>query len=171
MKGLAAVLLAVLSVPVLASPSHERERATANVSADVDDRTVIRQAVLDHESDPLSRESRTKLAPMLLAHFDDVPYVVCLDQVPGLEDQGKLGKALLWQMVFGTGAFIEQNPSRANDREAYMLAGLQSAVRAYRNARAKDPRKTIPLFEELDDMERRGKLREHVHAHACLKKP
>ena len=171
MKGLVAVLLAVFSVPALATPFHERERATTNVSADADDRNVIRQAVLDHEADPLSKEARTKLAPMLLAHFDDVPYVVCLDQVPGLEDQGKLGKALLWQLVFGTGAFIEQNPARANDREAYMLAGLQSAVRAYRNVRAKDPRKTIPLFEELDDLERHGKLREHVHAHACVKKP
>lgn len=171
MKCLAAVLLALLTVPALASPSRDRERPTTNISADADDKNVIRQAVRDHEADPLSKESRTKLAPMLLAHFDDVPYVVCLDQVPGLEGEGKLGKALLWQMVFGTGAFIEQNPGRANDREAYMLAGLQSAVRAYRNVRTKDPRKTIPLFEALDDMERHGKLREHVHAHACLKKP
>jgi hypothetical protein len=171
MKVLAAALLALLSLPVLATAPRERERPNTDVSADSVDKNVIRQAVRDHEADPLSKESRTKLAPMLLAHFEDMPYVVCLDQVPGLEDQGKLGKALLWQMVFGTGAFIEQNPGRAGDREAYMLAGLQSAVRAYRNARAKDPKKTIPIFEELDDMERRGKLREHVHAHACVKKP
>jgi len=171
MKCVATVLLALLSIPGLASPSRERERPNTNVSADATDKSVIRQAVHDHESDPLSKESRTKLAPMLLAHFEEMPYVVCLDQVPGLEGEGRLGKALLWQMVFGTGAFIEQNPARAEDREAYMLAGLQSAVRAYRNVRAKDPKKTIALFEELDDLERHGKLREHVHAHACVKKP
>jgi len=173
MRCVAAVLLALISLPALASapPEREHERPNTDVSGDVTDKSVIQQAVRDHEADPLSKEARTKLAPMLLAHFDDVPYVVCLDQVPGLEDQGRLGKALLWQMVFGSGAFIEQNPGRANDREAYMLAGLQSAVRAYRNVRAKDPKKTIPLFEELDGMEREGKLREHVHAHACVKKP
>jgi hypothetical protein len=171
MKCVAAVLLALLSFPALASAAHERERSNPDVSADATDKSVIRQAVRDHEADPLSKEARTKLAPMLLAHFEDVPYVVCLDQVPGLEDEGRLGKALLWQMVFGTGVFIEQNPGRASDREAYMLAGLQSAVRAYRNARAKDPKKTIALFEELDDLERQGKLREHVHAHACVQKP
>jgi hypothetical protein len=171
MKCVAAVLLVLISLPAVASPSRERERSNTDVSADSADRNVIRQAVHDHESDPLSKESRTKLAPMLLAHFEDMPYVVCLDQVPGLEGEGRLGKALLWQMVFGSGMFIEQNPGRASDREAYMLAGLQSAVRAYRNARAKDPKKTIALFEELDGLERQGKLREHVHAHACMKKP
>ena len=171
MKVVAAALLALLSLPVMASASHERERSNTDVSADPADKNVIRQAVHDHEADPLSKESRTKLAPMLLAHFEEMPYVVCLDQVPGLEDEGKFGKALLWQMVFGTGMFIEQNPARASDREAYMLAGLQSAVRAYRNVRAKDPKKTIALFEELDDLELHGKLREHVHAHACVKQP
>ena len=171
MKWIATVLLALLSLPVLASPARERERSNTDVSGDSTDKNVIRQAVHDHEADPLSKESRTKLAPMLLAHFEEVPYVICLDQVPGLEGEGRLGKALLWQMVFGSGMFIEQNPGRAADREAYMLAGLQSAVRAYRNARSKDPKKTIALFEELDDLESQGKLREHVHAHACVKKP
>jgi hypothetical protein len=171
MKVVAAALLALVSLPVMASAEKQRERPNTDVSADSADKNVIRQAVRDHEADPLSKEARTKLAPMLLAHFEDMPYVVCLDQVPGLESEGKFGKALLWQMVFGTGMFIEQNPGRAADREAYMLAGLQSAVRAYRNVRAKDPKKTIALFEELDDMEQHGKLREHVHAHACVKKP
>jgi hypothetical protein len=51
-----------------------------------------------------------------------------------------------------------------------MLAGLQSAVRAYRNIRVKSPKKTIPIFEELDTMERQGKLKDHVRAHSCVKK-
>ena len=171
MKSRAVVLLALLTPVAVGASQEATRRERDNSSTSGMDKSVIRQAALDHEADPLSRESRTQLAPMLLAHFEDVPFVVCVDQVPGLEDEGRLGKALLWQMVFGSGVFIEQNPGRANDREAYMLAGLQSAVRAYRNARAKDPKKTITLFEELDAMERSGKLREHVRAHSCVQKP
>jgi hypothetical protein len=171
MRTRALVLLALLSPLAVSASQEDTRRESDNSSAKPTDRNVIRQAALDYEADPLSRESRTRLAPMLLAHFEDVPYVVCLDQVPGLEDEGRLGKALLWQMVFGSGVFIEQNPARAKDREAYMLAGLQSAVRAYRNARTKDPKKTITLFEELDAMEQRGKLRDHVRAHPCVKQP
>jgi hypothetical protein len=50
-----------------------------------------------------------------------------------------------------------------------MLAGLESAVRAYRNARAKDPKKQIQVFEQLDALEKQGRLAEHVRAHNCEK--
>ena len=75
-----------------------------------------------------------------------------------MPDQGDLGKALVWQIVFGSGVFLEEHPDRAEDRDAYMLAGLESAVRAYRNARAKDPKKQIQVFEELDALEQQGRL-------------
>jgi hypothetical protein len=171
MRRVVQLVLALLPSLALAGLPRDAEREDSNEWAKGIDKNVIKEAARDHEADPLSRESRTRLAPMLLAHFEDVPYVVCLDQVPGLEEEGQLGKALLWQMVFGTGVFIEQNPRRATDREAYMLAGLQSAVRAYRNVRTKSPKKAIAVFDELDELERQGKLRDHVRAHSCVKKP
>ena len=161
-------LLALVLLPSLALAGPKREDASQWAKGL--DKETIRQAVKDHEADPLSRESRSSLAPMLLAHFEDVSYVVCLDQVPGVEDAGTLGKALLWQMSFGSGVYLEQYPEHASNREAYMLAGLESAVRAYRNVRASNPKKTIAVFEELDGLERRGQLRQHVRAHSCTKK-
>lgn len=161
-------LLVLVLVPSLAIAGASREESTQWAKGL--DKETIRRAALDHETDPLARESRSTLAPMLLAHFEDVPYVVCLDQVPGVEDEGTLGKALLWQMSFASGVYLEQHPEQASNREAYMLAGLESAVRAYRNARAKNPKKTIAVFEELDGLERRGQLGQHVRAHSCLKK-
>ena len=133
------------------------------------DKETIRRAALAHEADPLAPESRDKLAPILLAHFEDVPYVVCLDQVPGLTEEGTLGKALLWQMSFASGVYLEQHPEQAENREEYMLAGLESAVRAYRNVRVKNPDMTIAVLEELDRLEQRGGLREHIRAHSCVK--
>jgi hypothetical protein len=165
-KRSAPLVLAMIPTLALAWPGGEKSTQWAKEL----DKATVRQAVQDHEADPLSRESRSTLAPMLLAHFEDMSYVVCLDQVPGLEDEGALGKALLWQMSFGSGAYLEQHPEKAGNREAYMLAGLQSAVRAYRNVRAKSPKKTIALFEELDVMERGGRLQQHVRAHSCGKK-
>jgi hypothetical protein len=171
---LALLLFACTLVPCFAAPGRpaaEKEQAQAPAWTKSLDKETVRRAMLDHESDPLAPEAKTKLAPILLAHFEDVPFNVCLDQVPGLTEEGELGKALLWQMVFASGVFIEEHPERAGDREAYMLAGLESAVRAYRNVREKNPRRTIGLFETLDAMEQKGSLVEHVRAHPCQPKP
>lgn len=168
-------LTALFLVPsiLLAAPKAPKDEAPPETDiawAKSLDKETIRAAAESHERDPLAPDSRTRLAPMLLAHFDGVPFVVCLDQVPGVQDQGDLGKALVWQIVFGSGVFLEEHPDRAKDRDAYMLAGLESAVRAYRNARAKDPKKQIQVFEELDALEKQGRLQDHVRAHNCEKK-
>ena len=133
------------------------------------DKETIRQVALQYEADPLAPDSQNRLAPLLLAHFEDASYVVCLDQVPGLTDEGAVGKALVWQISFGSGVYLEEHPEHAGNREAYMLAGLESAVRAYRNLRARDPKTSIAILETLDELERRGELAQHVRAHACVK--
>jgi hypothetical protein len=81
-----------------------------------------------------------------------------------------LGKALIWQIVFGTGVYLEEHPESAQDRDAYMLAGLESSIRAYRNVIAKNPQRKIPKFDELDTLQREGRLPEYVRAHNCEKK-
>ena len=160
------LLLPSLLVAASADADHEKTSAWAKSL----DKDTIRNIALAHETDPLGQESRERWAPLLLAHFDGVPFVVCLDQVPGVSDQGNLGKALLWQIVFGSGVFLEEHPEASQDREAYMTAGLQSAVRAYRNVLAKNPQMKIQIFDELADLEKQGRLVEHVRAHDCQKK-
>ena len=169
MTSITTTLLALLPSVLLAAAPQDGEKQSGQAWAKGLDKQTIQRAALAHEKDPLSNESRTKLAPVLLAHFEDVPFVVCLDQVPGVTDEGDLGKALVWQIVFGTGAFLEEHPELSGDREAYMLAGLASSVRAYRNALAKAPDRKIALFDELDQLERQGRLVEHVRAHDCSK--
>jgi hypothetical protein len=162
--------LAVLVPSILfASPPADAPRQADTAWARSLDKETIRRAVHDHEQDPLSQHSREQLAPVLLAHFEDVPFIVCLDQVPGVTEQGDLGKALVWQIVFGSGVFLEEHPDRTGDREAYMLAGLESAVRAYRNVLARNPQVKIAVFDQLDALQRAGRLPEHVRAHACEK--
>jgi len=168
-----------LAVPVLlllgcslavAAPDQDADQEKNTAWAKSLDKETVKNIALAHESDPLSPEARDRWAPLLLAHFEGVPFVVCLDQVPGVSDQGSLGKALLWQIVFGSGVFLEEHPEAAQDREAYMTAGLQSAVRAYRNVLAKNPQMRIEVFDQLDALDKQGKLVEHVRAHDCQKK-
>jgi hypothetical protein len=170
MRPFAPALLLLLPSLLVAAPRQDGEREKDSAWAKGLDKETIRNIALAHESDPLAPESRDRWAPLLLAHFEGVPFVVCLDQVPGVSDQGNLGKALLWQIVFGSGVFLEEHPEAAQDREAYMTAGLQSAVRAYRNALVKNPQMRIQVFDQLDELEKQGKLVEHVRAHDCQKK-
>ncbi|HEX5043977.1 MAG TPA: hypothetical protein VFV75_13785 [Candidatus Polarisedimenticolaceae bacterium] len=162
------LLLLVPSLLAAAPSDTDREKTTAWAKSL--DKETVRNISLAHETDPLSPESRDRWAPLLLAHFEGVPFVVCLDQVPGVSDEGNLGKALLWQIVFGSGVFLEEHPEAAQDREAYMTAGLQSAVRAYRNVLTKNPQMRIPVFDQLDELDRQNRLVEHVRAHDCQKK-
>jgi hypothetical protein len=170
MRPLALALLLLIPSLLAAAPSPDPDRDKNTAWAKSLDKETIRNIALAHESDPLGKESKDRWAPLLLAHFEGVPFVVCLDQVPGVSAQGDLGKALLWQIVFGTGVFLEQHPDAAQDREAYMTAGLQSAVRAYRNVLAKNPQVRIQVFDQLDDLDKQGRLVEHVRAHDCQKK-
>ena len=170
MTSITTTLLALLPSVLLAAAPQDGEKQSGQAWAKGLDKQTIQRAALAHEKDPLSNESRTKLAPVLLAHFEDVPFVVCLDQVPGVSSQGDAGKALIWQILFGTGVFLEEHPESAGDRDAYMLAGLLSAVRAFRNIAKKNPQLRIATFDELDQMERQGRLLDHVRAHNCEKK-
>jgi len=170
MRCFVPALLLVLPSFLFAAPPQDADREKNTAWAKSLDKETVRNIALAHESDPLAPESRDRWAPLLLAHFDGVPFVVCLDQVPGVSAQGDLGKSLLWQIVFGSGVFLEEHPEAAQDREAYMLAGLQSAVRAYRNVVAKNPQMKIQIFDQLDALEKQGRLVEHVRAHDCQKK-
>ncbi|HET9300245.1 MAG TPA: hypothetical protein VFO11_09880 [Candidatus Polarisedimenticolaceae bacterium] len=169
MRPIAVALFLLIPSLLLAAPAEADKEKTSAWAKSLDKET-IRNIALTHENDPLGKESKERWAPLLLAHFEGVPFVVCLDQVPGVSDQGDLGKALLWQIVFGSGVFLEEHPEAAQDREAYMTAGLQSAVRAYRNVLAKNPQMRIPIFDELADLDKQGRLVEHVRAHDCQKK-
>jgi hypothetical protein len=170
MRVFSLALCLLLPSLLLAAPAAEADREKNTEWAKSLDKETIRNIALAHEGDPLGKESRERWAPLLLAHFDGVPFVVCLDQVPGVAAQGDLGKALLWQIVFGSGVFLEEHPEAAQDREAYMTAGLQSAVRAYRNVLAKNPQMKIAVFDQLVDLDKQGRLVEHVRAHDCQKK-
>ena len=167
-KRLAAVVtVCVLLLPAVAGQPSDAEKAQVEEWARSLDRATVHKAVLDHEKDPLSKDSRKKLRPVLVVHFEPVDYIVCLDQIGSLMEDKDVGHAVMWQVVFGSGDFVEANPDKATDKFAYMLAGLESGLRAYENILAQKPKAKIPLLDNLLALRKEGRLMEFVQEKPC----
>src|SRR5438093_9087184 len=132
MRGvLVPLLLTSMALPGFAGKQSEAERKELEDWAKSLDKALIHKAVLDHESNPLGRDAK-KIRPVLAVHFEAVDYIVCLDQIgPLLDAKNHALEAVFWQIVFGSGDFVEQHPDQAKDKLAYMLAGLESGLRSY----------------------------------------
>ena len=68
---------------------------------------AVRWAFLVEEADPAGHHSTLSAS----TYFEDVDYVVCLNQVSFLLDtDDRAHEAVFWQVVFGSGDFVLQNP-------------------------------------------------------------
>lgn len=112
-----------------------------------------------------------KLRSILTVHFEPVEFTVCLDQLgPLLQTKDEGHAAVFWQSVFGSGDFVEQYPDRAKDKYAYMVAGLESALRSYEIILPKNPKSRLPLLDELVKVRNDGRLIDFVKKHPCDEK-
>lgn len=152
-----------------AAKPTEAERKELEAWAKSLDKVTIHKAVLDHEGNPLSRGAK-KIRPVLAVHFEAVDYIVCLDQIgPLLDTKNEAHEAVFWQVVFGSGDFVEQHPELAKDKFAYMVAGLQSGLRSYENLLRDKPKARHVLLDKLVALQNEGRLVEFVTEHPCDK--
>jgi hypothetical protein len=70
---------------------------------------------------------------------------------------------LLFQVVFGSVAFVIEHPDKKDDQVAQYTAGVESALKAYKGILRADPVASRPL-EELLQKQSEGKLEEFVKA-------
>jgi hypothetical protein len=66
------------------------------------------------------------------------------------------------QGMFGAGLFILQNPKKAGDDAAVYLAGVESALRLYKNALEKDKKYEDNFFNRLLTLKENGSLKQWV---------
>ena len=168
MKLLFALLLVVsTALPAIAGKRSDAEQKELEAWAQGLDRESVHRAVQDHERDPLGEHAR-KIRPVLAVHFEPLDYIVCLDQIgPLLDTKKKPHEAVFWQVVFGSGDFVEQYPDRAKDKFAYMVAGLESGLRAYEIILKTQPKARHKLLDDLLPLRDTGRLLEFVQAHPC----
>ena len=128
-------------------------------------RGSIHQAVLALEQEPLHTNADL-VRTFLIAHFKKVDYLICGDVLGPLAGN-KVLEPVMWQIVIGSGDWVEEHPKRASDIGAYTLAGLESGVRAYKSLRAVKPRVQHKLMDELLVMYQNNTLKQWNAQHPC----
>ncbi len=162
--GVAAVVLALCTYSYGATSDAERKELEAWARGL--DRDAVHKAVLHHEREPLSKEAKTNIRPVLVVHFEPLDYTVCLDQIGSLLDSKKpVDEAVFWQVVFGSGDFFEANPGA--DKIAYMVAGLESGMRAYDNILRENPKNRSESLDKLRALRDKGELVGFVKGKPC----
>jgi len=127
----------------------------------------VHRAVQIHESEPLGEKAEL-IRPLLIAHFKQVDYLVCGDVIGPLFGSKKdIHEIIAWQIVFGSGDWVEQNPEQANEIDAYTLAGLESGLRSYSLVLEQKPKIRSKRLDELLALYRDGQLQDWVNEHPC----
>jgi hypothetical protein len=132
------------------------------------DRQSIHQAVLALEEQPL-HENAEGVRGLLMAHYKTVDYLICGDVLAPLSKSTTL-EPVMFQIVIASGDWVEANPERADDIDAYTLAGLESGVRTYKNLLKEKPRAKHKLMDELLSLYESGNLIQWNLAHPCRPK-
>jgi hypothetical protein len=127
----------------------------------------VHQAVQLHEEDPLSKTAK-QVRPILMAHFKEVDYIICGDVIgPLMESKKGAHQIIAWQIIFGSGDWVEQHPERSEDIDAYTLAGLESGLRAYAAVLKTKPKVRVKLLDELLGLYENDDLQSWVDEHPC----
>ena len=99
-----------------------------------------------------------------LTDAPDVTVNLCPDAIPGvLEKDYAHNPEILVQYMVAMGAFIIENPGKSNDPDAQQLAGVESALNAYRVMRTAQPDDKSPALEKLLGLQSKGELPGFVH--------
>jgi len=118
----------------------------------------------------LERDSFAKTAKedrgWMVAWISEVPdfnLVICSDALTPLLLSKKDEQTAIWFNGFAGGtAFVVQHPESMRDLNAVNVAGVQSALRSYQNAIAKNPKFKIDAMEQLLAKAKDGRLTEEM---------
>lgn len=163
-----AVLLSLLGCAV---PAFAQTPAQSSP----EDRQRLVSIVRSLERTPLEPSLRSERAWAIqwLTDAPDVSVTMCADPLGGIPDKAFVqGPEIIVQYMLGMAAFLVENPGKSNDADAQQLAGVESALAAYRSIRAVQPSNLSPQLEKLLARQSRGELPGFVHKAylQCLKK-
>ena len=148
----------LLTLLACATPALARTDAPSTPQ----DRLRFVTAVHDLERTPLDPrlQGERSWAIGWLTDAPDITVTVCFDPLGGVSDKTYPHTAEVFvQYSLAMGAFIIENPAKASDPQAQQLAGVESALNAYRSMRTAEPdgRKS-PQLEKLLEAQGRGEL-------------
>jgi hypothetical protein len=117
------------------------------------------------EDDPLNEKAPDARRWIFtwLAAVPDITVNVCSDFLKPLMDKDKnYSSEIFGQSVYGSAAFIIENPDKADDDEAVYLAGLESSLKTYESILKVKPKAKWPFLDELIEKRGKGELDDYV---------
>lgn len=154
-SALHSALLAVFVAVTPASGQNEMKSSP-------DDRRRFVSIVENLERAPLDPALGTdrRWAIEWLTDAPDVTVTVCADLLGGLLSEKNFAHSpeIVVQYPLAMAAFIIENSDKAKDPDAQQLAGIASALKAYRAMRNTQPDNKSPALEKLIDAQDRGEL-------------
>lgn len=159
---IATLLAALFALLVHATPGFAQTTAASST----EDRQRFVSIVHRLESDPLSSVAQRDRAWAItwLQDAPDVSVHICADPLGNLVSEKGFAPSsdILVQYVLAMGAFIVENPSKADDIEAQQVVGVESALTAYRAMRAARTDQQSPAMEKLLALQSQGELPDFV---------
>lgn len=157
-----ALLTALFALLVSATPAFAQ--TAAHSSPEDRQRFVTIVHNLERTPHDPSVQADRRWAIQWLTDAPDVSVIVCSDPLGNLvSEKGYAHSAeIVVQYVLAMGAFIIESPGKSEDLDAQQLAGVESALTAYRALRAAEPNKQSPVLEKLLAVRSRGELPDFV---------
>ena len=159
---IATLSVALLALLVCAMPAY----AESSEHSSPEDRQRVVSIAHNLERAPLDAALRHDRAWAMqwLVDAPDVTVNACLDPLGGIsQKQYAHTPEIIAQYTIAMAAFIIENPAKENDQDAQQIAGVESALNAYRAMRAAQPDDKSPALEKLLGLKDRGELPGFVH--------
>ncbi|HKS30238.1 MAG TPA: hypothetical protein VJS44_20605 [Pyrinomonadaceae bacterium] len=117
------------------------------------------------EDDPLNEkapEARRWLFKWL-ADVPDITITVCPEFLKPIMGKDKnYSSEILGQLIYGSAAFIIENPDSASDEAAVYLAGLESSLKVYESILKTKPKATWAFLDGLVEKRNKQELDDYV---------
>lgn len=130
-----------------------------------EERTMAVKLTRALEAEPLHEKApdARKWLFVWLAAVPDITVNVCSDFLDPLMGKDKnYSSEIFGQSLYGSAAFIIENPDKAKDEEAVQLAGLESALKAYESILKVKPKARWTFLDTLIEKRDKGELDDYV---------
>lgn len=98
-----------------------------------------------------------------IVNAPDVSVTVCPDALSGVvASDYRFAAEIMFQDMFAMAAHAIEHPDAASDANAQQLAGVESALNAYRSILRDKPEAKSPLLERLLQIQSAGGLPDHI---------
>lgn len=158
------LLLCLISLPVNSQDKPKRGPSTPQ------ERQAAVEIATYLENNPLAKDAKDKRSALLLFLIEvpDISVVLCASVFgPEKEFKGDYENDLLMQSSFSQAKFIIQNPDKANDKAAVLVAGAQGTLAAWKAIKAQKPKAKFKLLDALLEKETNGSLAEYLKSNAA----